>query len=145
MSNHSCHSFPKILQFPDYIVSPYIVKNFIKTFGKPTRHVKNYVYFISDGDFVKIGIAENVDKRMIELQTGNARELKCLFAIPVHVTRGYVEHYSVCRSIPDHNAIDLETFLHKGFGASHVNGEWFDILKRINLDEWKRVLCEEVV
>jgi hypothetical protein len=64
------------------------------------------VYFITDGEFIKIGKSENPIKRMKKMQTGNARELKML---------GYYEDYDE----------ELEGYIHKSFSEYRVRGEWF--------------------
>lgn len=119
--------FPEMLRFRNELVHPEIVINFMNSFRwKPTKRFDTYVYFISDGEFVKIGIANNPIQRLLTLQIGNARELKCLFTIPVYKWHGL--NFSA--------AYDLEVFLHKGFGSNHIRGEWFDILHRIDVNEW---------
>lgn len=67
------------------------------------------VYFISteNGDAVKIGLSQNVDKRLKALQTGNHEKLKILF------------------SIPGNSAV--ESNLHELFDDYRINGEWFKI------------------
>lgn len=82
---------------------------------------KVYVYFISDGEYVKIGVAKDLSKRLISLQTANARKLELLFAIP---TNG------------EKSAFELERILHNQYSHYVVNGEWFNILHHIVIDEW---------
>lgn len=64
-----------------------------------------HVYFISDGEAIKIGKAINPPKRLKNLQIGNPRELKML---------GYfrTSHYS-------------EGNIHRHFEAFWIRGEWF--------------------
>lgn len=69
----------------------------------------NVVYFISDGDSVKIGQAKNVFNRLSELQTGNPRRL-----IIVAV-------YKSCKR--DIN--DDEKMFHEWFKDKNIRGEWF--------------------
>jgi len=64
------------------------------------------VYFITDGEFIKIGKANDPIERMRTMQTGNARELKML---------GYYEDYDE----------ELEGYMHKIFAKDRVRGEWF--------------------
>ena len=64
------------------------------------------VYFITDGEFIKIGKANDPMERMRTMQTGNARELKML---------GYYEDYDE----------ELEGYMHKRFSHDRVRGEWF--------------------
>ena len=69
------------------------------------------VYFITDGEYVKIGTAGNMATRISNLQTGNARELNLVKEIP-------------CETKNDAN--DLEKHFHEVFAHLHVRGEWFD-------------------
>lgn len=82
---------------------PYEGKN--KDKGSPA-----YIYFITDGVYVKIGVATNLDKRLKGLQTGNPRELKILYSF-------FTEWPYV-----------VEAKLHKKYKHKHIRCEWFDIL-----------------
>ena len=73
---------------------------------------RTFVYFITDGVFVKIGVADKVDKRLDQLQTGNARKLFVLVKI------GFM-----CREA----ALSAEASLHEEFSEKRLVGEWFDI------------------
>jgi T5orf172 domain len=66
-----------------------------------------FVYFIQEENrgYIKIGSAENVEKRLKGLQVGNPDKLKIL-----HKTSG---------------GQNLELFLHKKFKEYHIRGEWF--------------------
>jgi hypothetical protein len=72
------------------------------------------VYFISDGQLIKIGYSKNVNKRIKQLSTGNGRKLFLLGTIDGDKNR--------------------EKEIHKQFKSS--NGEWFtvtdDLLSFIN-------------
>lgn len=72
--------------------------------------MKNVVYFISDGEFLKIGIASDLDRRLTQLQTGNARELTVVSVIE-------------CRDMDE--ARSLEGFLHDRLARLNVLNEWF--------------------
>lgn len=72
--------------------------------------VMNCVYFITDGEFIKIGIASDLDRRLSQLQTGNPRELRVLYIIECH-------DMSEARS--------LETYLHQRLRDRCVLNEWF--------------------
>lgn len=72
--------------------------------------VMNCVYFITDGEFIKIGIASDLDRRLSQLQTGNPRELRVLYIIECH-------DMSEARS--------LETYLHQRLRDCCVLNEWF--------------------
>lgn len=67
-----------------------------------------YIYFITDGEFVKIGYASNIKERICALQIGNPRRLKCLFSIGVK---------------DEKSALLLETFLHNIYKDMHQLGE----------------------
>lgn len=73
------------------ITTPYVSPN--------TPHV----YFIQDGDAIKIGAGQNPLIRRNTLQTGNPREL---------ILIGFYE------------GVD-EKILHSHFRAFHIRGEWF--------------------
>lgn len=84
---------------------------------------KDYVYFISDGEFVKIGVAENPKKRLLELQVGNARKLNIICQIPTKSKK---------------DAHFLEKHLHYEYAAFAKNGEWFNILNHILVEEFRK-------
>lgn len=64
------------------------------------------VYFVSDGDAIKIGFTSNgVDRRLEALRNGNPREIKVLATM-----RG---------------TMDDEKRLHRRFAEYRVRGEWF--------------------
>ena len=73
-----------------------------------------YVYFISTKrkKVVKIGIANNPDKRLKTFQTANYEELVILRVIKVSN-----------RDL----AFKLETALHQKFKKYHIRGEWFKL------------------
>lgn len=81
-----------------------------------------FIYFISDGEFVKIGKANNPQMRIKQIQTGNAREL-------------YIMGLIACES--SYQANMLEGALHKYFNKYRKCGEWFDIQKTYE-DQIKR-------
>lgn len=68
---------------------------------------EKFVYFISNGEFVKIGVASNPEKRLKQLQTANHTKLK-LFA--------FTEGGEV-----------VEKVMHKLFEPLRVRGEWFKL------------------
>ena len=70
------------------------------------------VYFISDGDCIKIGKSDNVERRLKEFQTGNSKKLSVVRTIP-------------CKSPKE--AYDLEFFFHKMFKPFKQNGEWYKL------------------
>lgn len=76
------------------------------TYNESLNNWKN-VYFIQEGEnrAIKIGSADDVNKRIKELQTGNSDELTLL-----HATTG---------------GFTLETHLRKRFKKYHKRGEWY--------------------
>lgn len=70
------------------------------------------IYLISsDNGYVKIGIAENPEKRLKQLQTGNANKL----------TLEYIAE-------PEYNKpLLIEKMIHKNLKSHKKQGEWFDI------------------
>jgi len=68
-----------------------------------------YLYFLTDGDYVKIGVSKNVNKRISELNTSSAKEIKLIakYCLP--------------------NPYSVEAILHQLLKRYRVNGEWFDI------------------
>lgn len=76
---------------------------------------KNYVvYFIKNMETsnIKIGRTNEIETRLIKLQTGNDCELKIIKTIP-------------CESFND--SCKLESSLHSLFHNFHIRGEWFKI------------------
>lgn len=60
-------------------------------------------YFIRSGELVKIGVSNNVQRRLKQLTTGNGRSMELLGVIPENI----------------------EKQLHSLFAQYRVNGEWF--------------------
>ncbi len=85
--------------------------------------MKAYVYFISDGKYIKIGKANNVECRVKELQCGNPNKLKVVSRI-------------TCASSQD--AFTVEKFFHKELADHNVRGEWFDVntTSLLNYNTW---------
>lgn len=76
--------------------------------SEPDEKLRSWVYFIQRGESgpIKIGTAMNVDKRLTQLQCGNAEHLRVLFA--GKTSDGLRE-------------VDL----HKKFHRLRMKGEWF--------------------
>jgi Meiotically up-regulated gene 113 len=85
----------------------------------PSRYAKQVVYFITDGDAIKIGVASDVNDRREKLQVGNPRPLRIL------------------KTLQGSHSLEYE--LHHRFKKHHVRGEWFKadstILKFIGVEE----------
>ena len=70
-----------------------------------------FVYFISSGEAIKIGVSNNVPERLKTLQTANGSQLKILHVIPFHTRK---------------EALKKEVELHEKYKFCALNGEWFD-------------------
>jgi len=74
----------------------------------------SYIYLIKSGTGrcapIKIGIASNPDKRILELQIGNPKLLTLVCKMKAS-SRKHAEH--------------IEHSLHKYFNRVHIRGEWF--------------------
>lgn len=65
------------------------------------------VYIVSCGDLIKIGVTNDIDKRVKTLQTGN----------PFPIVVEFVEQ--------KRQAYKIESYLHRMFEQYRVQGEWF--------------------
>lgn len=81
------------------------VVKYLAEFRDQNPDVREYVYFVSDGDNVKIGFTTKPAKRMINLQAANPRQLRVLAVFQGPKT--------------------IEGYLHFLFREHHVSGEWF--------------------
>ena len=77
---------------------------------------KWFVYFISDGYFVKIGYASDLKKRISGIQVGNPRKVEFIALIPC------LDRW--CAQM-------VERELHFWYRHFAMNGEWFNILDRL--------------
>lgn len=69
------------------------------------------IYFIRNGNYIKIGVSVDPWKRLASLQTGNPEPLELLAIMP--------------------GSNDLEIGLHRAFGQFMKQGEWFQINDRL--------------
>lgn len=72
------------------------------------------IYFITDGEYTKIGKSNNPINRLKELQTANARVLRMLYVFDV----------------PNNVEVKLHTLFYEN--ATEANNEWFD-LRDVNI------------
>jgi len=70
---------------------------------------KQKIYIMTAGPYLKVGVAFDPNKRLLELQTGNPFDMKV--ALSMH-TKG--------------NAYDAEAAVHNKLSAFNTRGEWFD-------------------
>ena len=71
---------------------------------------RSWVYFITSGPWLKIGVSDNVDARMANLQTASPVKLKLVAKVG-------------CRSKAE--AFALEKKLHSNLRSYRAEGEWF--------------------
>lgn len=74
--------------------------------------MRNFVYIISDGTYLKIGVTSRLDKRLKQLQIGHSMPLSV-----VHTSE------PMSRS----NAFFVEKYAHLQLVAHRLHGEWFDV------------------
>ena len=88
---------------------------------------KAYIYVIRCNEYYKIGVADNVERRLYELQTGNPYQLEIVGCYPA----------------PRNMCISFEGTLHSIFEQCgfHVRGEWFtridEAFLRLYLEGWQ--------
>ena len=73
------------------------------------RYRVGIVYFISDGEYIKIGYTFNLLDRLASLQCGNAKTL-------------FVKDKYYCQF-----PFEEEQYLHKKYKNQRMRGEWFNI------------------
>lgn len=91
---------------------------------KPKRiNKRHYLYAISDGEYIKIGMSSSIKKRIRTLQTGSARPLK-------QVWQCYAGE-------DDKEARGCEKKLHRAIKRYAVSGEWFKPDCMSIVDGWR--------
>ena len=73
-----------------------------------------YLYAITDGDSIKLGMTANIKQRLKDLQTANSKELFIMWKL-------YIGKCSLM-------AQRAEKKLHKRCDKYHIKGEWFNPL-----------------
>ena len=68
-----------------------------------------YIYVLQCQEFYKIGIADDIKKRMASLQTGNPIKLRLI----------------LCQRHSDYKT--MERWYHQKFRAKQIQGEWFKL------------------
>lgn len=79
---------------------------------KPEAVKKHYLYAISNGEQVKLGMSSDVNKRIKALQTSSPSELVLLWKYYIANTPS--------------EAIKVEKMLHRACKEFRIRGEWFD-------------------
>lgn len=79
---------------------------------KPAVVKRHYLYAISNGDQIKLGMSADVNKRLKAMQTASPAELVLLWK------------YYIANTPAD--AIKIEKMLHRACKQFHIRGEWFE-------------------
>lgn len=95
------------------------------------NRLRQYVYIIEnvDNGAIKIGVGNNPEKRLKQLQTGSVSELELVYT-----------------SYLCSNAFEIEKIVHKKFEKYHIRGEWYKLSKNTvikYLEEQNYVLKSE--
>lgn len=86
---------------------------YVKKPAKTAKPKKHYIYAISNGKQVKLGMSNNPETRLKSLQTSSPEAL-------ILVWKYYVANSSI-------EAAKIEKMLHRACKKHHIRGEWFDI------------------
>lgn len=107
------------------IWKPYFMEKFCQDNGIEimSDNAGAYVYFMSDGQYLKIGKAKDYKKRLSHIQIANARTIKIQYLIPVKD--------ETC-------AFKIEGFLHRAYMSYQMNGEWYDIMGKLQKIFWRK-------
>lgn len=90
-----------------------IVRRFSAVKNSKQADKKQYLYGISDGEMIKLGMSYNPKSRIKELQTSNPKDLRMVWS---YYTGKCVQ-----------TARNLENKLHRRCKKYRVRGEWFSI------------------
>ncbi len=74
------------------------------------------IYIVQSSEYVKIGVAKNIEKRIVSLQTGNQHKLKLI------ATKETFDDY------------ELEREIHRQYSENRKQGEWFILSERQMVD-----------
>ena len=95
-----------------------------RKFSGPMKHGTSHVYVISCGQFCKVGMAVNVDKRFSMLQCGNPHEM----------------HIELVAEVCKKRARECECLAHGELSDYHHRKEWF----RVPVKKAKRAVIQAV-
>lgn len=96
-----------------------VYKNFENLLINNESHKFLYVIRCLPHDYYKIGITNDIDKRIETHQTGCPLELKLVFAVEADI-----EDYF------GREIVYLEQFFHKNYTDNRVRGEWFELTNK---------------
>lgn len=115
----------RIDEYNSSIWAPYFImqSKYSDLIARYGEHKDNsYVYFITDGHFVKIGKADNPIKRISGIQVGCPYEIRTIAIVPC---------------ISSSASTQVEGWLHTVYEGYSVRGEWFDIYDKLILAKWE--------
>ena len=92
------------------------------------KSLRQYVYLIKNEGTknIKIGVGQNPEQRLKQLQTGADADLTLIY-----------------KSMVCSNAFEIESYMHKEFWHCNVRNEWFNCDKDILIDELEN--CEYIL
>jgi len=99
-----------------------IDRNWSRIMPRP-RKGKHYLYAITDGVYVKLGMSQDYENRIKVMQTSTPHKLKLEWCC-------YVSEDS-------REAYRQENKLHRAMGQYHVRGEWFTLDCLEHVKQWK--------
>jgi hypothetical protein len=87
-----------------------------------------FLYFIKGGDAIKVGITENVEQRLTDIQVGNPTKVELLHSI----------------YMSDEEGREAESEIHNMFIKTNLSGEWYqatqfmlDYIRNIKENGWE--------
>lgn len=113
-----CRRCPNAKHPSEFERSSYTLMELADNHSCSPHNAKAFVYFMSDGEYIKIGKATSPRNRLNGIQTGNPRKVEIIAMIP-------------CES--DKRAHDLERKLHWYYQEYRAAGEWFDIQDKLDV------------
>lgn len=90
------------------------------------RAEHTFIYVMSDGDMIKVGLSSNPDKRMRTIVGHSGRQIAVIYS----------------REVPTRLSREIEKRAHLALGKSRVVGEWFNCDERTALKAVWRSLLE---
>jgi hypothetical protein len=107
----------------DYFFSSHFYPDYINSMSEVDCETpSSYVYLVTDGNYVKIGVADDVRKRLGGIQTGNPNKCYVICVIPCKDSK---------------SAFSVEKKLHHEYSLRRKCGEWFDLLCYIDLKSFQ--------
>lgn len=121
-TEHRADFIIMFMKMKETVMNMFKVKLIEEVLPQDNRN-RQYVYIIENNDngAIKIGVGNDPDNRLKQLQTGSVAELSLVY-----------------RSIICSNAFEVEKFMHHNFKEKHIRGEWFNIDKTEVINELEK-------